>query len=291
MNLHPTHHTHGARWPLAVAAWRLAAIWLLAPAICAAQPQATFSGTAYAKTRHTIVYTGQVRGVPGTAIEGLLTQCNGIREMYYGLPPVRPPDDVLAGLDTTTHEKFIDTNRALTLIVGQVLLLPDMRRWLADRSATASTGQPPAVPPDCAAYRLAEQKSGTLWRDGRRYDLRFATSKAIGNSAAQAFTQRPLATAQQWASSPVSTKLGQTCREVDSPSATSLLVSGGKTCIWDHFPYAAFLNWPFALSGEIRLGPGGGLTETIELLEIRHGDTIPAGVFDVPAGFDVKLTN
>ena len=89
----------------------------------------------------------------------------------------------------------------------------------------------------------------------------------------------------------MSTKLGQACREVDSPPATSPLVAGGKTCIWNHFPCASFLNWPFALSGEVMLGPGGGLTETIELIEVRPGEAIPAAVFDIPAGFDVKLTN
>lgn len=65
----------------------------------------------------------------------------------------------------------------------------------------------------------------------------------------------------------------------------------GKTCVRDAFPYAAILNWPFAVSGEVRLGPAGWLTETIELLDVRRGQPIAASVFGIPTGFNVTETN
>lgn len=150
-------------------------------------PSATpnaFVGTAYLKTRNTVLYDGKTSGLARDTFQALVDQCNSFRSGYYGLAPVSPSEATLASIDVSIHEKFFDTNKALTLITGTGLELPDVQRWLKEFNVTAKTGAIPPVPINCAEVKVSDYKNGTLWRDGIRYDLRFNTSKAIGNKGA-----------------------------------------------------------------------------------------------------------
>ena len=241
-----------------------------------------FAGTAYLKTRNTVLYNGKVVGLARDAFQGQVDLCNGLRSSSYGLAPVSPSEATLASLDVSVHEKFFDTNKALTLITGTGLELVDMQRWLKEANAIVASGAYPAVPMNCAEVKVSESKSGTLWRDGIRYDLRFNTSRAIGNKAADG--KVALATESQFAALPADKVAGQTCREVAAPAGT---LTDGKSCIWDAFPYVAYLNWPFALSARIQFGASTALVETIVPIEARRNQAIAATVFDIPAGFTV----
>lgn len=247
---------------------------------------ASFNGTAYLKTSNTVLYDGKTYGLARLAVQGLIDQCNEFRKGAYGLPPVSPPESVLAALDVLVHEKYFDTNKALTVITGSGLDLVDMRRWLSDLKATMSLGKPPSVPPNCAQFKLGEIRNGTLWRDGLVYQLRYNTHKALARQASRAPAPPRLAVAFEDA--PKSTHLGQSCREVVAPDDLSPAMSPeSRPCIWDLFPYISYLNWPFVLSGRVQYGPMRGMFETIVPIAVDHGQSIPASVFEIPAGFSV----
>ncbi len=241
-----------------------------------------FAGTAYLKTRQTVLYDGKTYGLARDTFQGLVDLCNGLRLSTYDLAPVSPPEATLASIDVSIHEKFFDTNKALTLITGTGLELPDLQRWLNESKVSVETGNYPAVPMNCAEVKVSERKTGTLWRDGIKYDLRFDTSKAIGNKVAD--DKVVLLPATQFAALPFDKFAGQTCREV--PPLAGTLVDG-KACIWDAFPFVKYLNWPFAFSGRVQFGPTPGLIETIVPLEVKRNHGIPASVFEIPAGFTV----
>ena len=245
-----------------------------------------FAGTAYLKTRNSVLFDGKTTGLARDAFQALVDQCNGFRASYYDLAPVSPSEATLASIDVSIHEKFFDTNKALTLITGTGLELVDLQRWVKELTASAKTGAIPAVPPNCAEVKVSESKNGTLWRDGIKYDLRFSTSKAIGNKAADG--KVVLSTESQFAALPADKFAGQTCREVAAPAGT---LADGKSCIWDAFPHVAFLNWPFAFSGRVQFGPTPGLVETIVPIEVKRNHAIAASVFEIPAGFSVTPPN
>ena len=245
-------------------------------------PTGAFAGTAYLKTQNTVLYNGKTYGLARDGVQGLVDQCNGFRSLFYDLPPVSPPEATLAKLDVSVHEKYFDTDKALTLITRTGVELPDLQRWLKEAAVTVPPGTHPAVPMNCAEVRVDETKSGTLWRDGIRYDLRFNTRRAIGNKYFD--DKLPLATASEFAAFPAGKFVGQTCREVTGPGGTLI---DGKSCIWDIFPFVRYLNWPFALSGRIQFGPSAELVETIEPIEAARNQTIAASVFEIPAGFAV----
>ena len=74
-------------------------------------------------------------------------------------------------------------------------------------------------------------------------------------------TRLALATADEFVAFPGDVFLGQSRRQVAGPGG---VLVDGQTCIWDAFPFVRYLNWPFALSGQIRFGPGTPrLVETI----------------------------
>ena len=244
-------------------------------------PTGAFAGTAYLKTQNTVLYNGKTYGLARGGVQGLVDQCNDFRSLFYDLPPVSPPEATLAKLDVSVHEKYFDTDKALTLITRTGVELPDLQRWLAEFGNGPAL---PAVPLDCAEVRVSESNLGTLWRDGNKYDLRFNTRQAIGNKRAD--TKLALATEAVFLAFPADLFLGQSCRQVSGlPSA----FTDGKSCIWDTFPFVGYLNWPYALSGEIQFGPTPGLTETIKPLEVARGKAIAASVFEIPAGFTVTL--
>jgi hypothetical protein len=249
----------------------------------------SFEGTAYLKTRHTLANEGKGHGLGQAAAQVLVDQCNAFRRLHHGLPPVSPPDDTMRSADVFILERYIDVDKALTIRTGHVVNLPDMLRWLADYQSSAASGGIPSVPPDCAAVRSNETKSGTLWRDGIKYTLLFAERKATGVRAAP--VKRPLLSAERdFLALPTQTHLGQTCHEVTTPAGPGgALAFAGKTCIWDRFPFVAYLNWPFALSGRIQVGPDRWLHETIEALAFERDHAIAPAVFQVPPGFSVSV--
>lgn len=51
------------------------------------------------KTSNTVLYDAKTYGLARLAVQGLIDQCNGFRKGAYGLPPVSPPESVLAALD------------------------------------------------------------------------------------------------------------------------------------------------------------------------------------------------
>ena len=210
---------------------------------------------------------------------------NGIRDLYYHLPPILPSDATMASLDVTIEEKYFDTDKALTLITTKVGTMPDSKRWVDEFSATDSV---PAVPPDCTDVRVNEIKTGTLWRDGVKYVLHFYTLKASARRLRDPDAKVALATESEYLAFPAKSYGGQICHEVPAPSGSA---AANTACMWDRFPYAGYLNWPFALSGRIQfgpdVGPGATLFQTIETLVVERDKAIATTVFDVPAGFSV----
>lgn len=249
-------------------------------------PAEAFAGTAYLKTTNTVLYNGKTEGLARRAFQAQVDQCNGLRALYYGLPAVSPSEPTLASLDVSVHEKYFDTNKALTLITGTGLELTDVQRWLNEAAVTAAAGTYPAVAMDCAAVRVAESKSGTLWRDGMKYELRFDTRKALGSKSAD--TRLALAPASEFLAFPADIFLGQSCREVSAPAGA---LANGKSCIWDAFPYVSYLNWPFALSGQVQFGASTTLVEAIVPVAAERGQAIAASVFEIPAGFTTTLSD
>lgn len=253
------------------------------PAASPAPPSVDpFTGTAYLKTRRTILHSGKSYGPARSVSQGLVDQCNFFRDVYYKLPAISPPEDVMASLDVNVEERYLDSDKALTITTRSHIDIPDSERWFSDLGISA-TGEPPAVPLDCAVRR-SEYKTGTLWRDGIVYELRFETAKAIGTR--RSGTLPPPMTNDEFLALPSNSYLGQTCREV---TPAEPLFAGEHACMWDLFPYVAHLNWPFALSGSLRFGIGDGFVETIETLAIEHGMAIAPSVFEIPAGLSVTI--
>ena len=241
-----------------------------------------FNGTAYLKTTNTLRYTNKPYGLSGAVGRAMVNQCNGIRQGFYRLPPVSPNELVIAALDVKTEEKFFDTNKALTLITGEMANIPDLERWKTDQKSLLSSGQLPANPPDCSKLKPLPVRNGTLWRDGVIYTLRYDTSKAIGRKV----TARPPPAGFKAAfdAAVPTLVLGQTCREI---VGTADMAPGSRSCIWDLFPYVSYLNWPFVLSGRIPYGFIPDLIETIVPVTIEHDRAIPASTFEIPPGFTV----
>lgn len=263
----------------------LACLALLGETGIAAEPAASspaaesFVGTAYQKAHHTVWLTGKSYGMAQMTARMLVAQCHAI----VGASPASPPENVLIDLDVRTHEKFFDTDKALTLISGHGLELTDMMRW----SREARTGALPS-PPDCGAYKLVEVRSGTLWRDGTRYLLRHATSKALSSRGPSVYAKRVLSSDDEWSRAPVDQVMGQRCRQVSTPPTTAPFFTGGSTCIWERFAHVGYLNWPFALSGHVDF-VGKTLVDTIETVDVWSDRSIPPSVFEIPSGFTVTV--
>lgn len=254
----------------------------------ATAPAGSFTGTAYLKTRNTVHVNGKEYGVARMGVQTLVDQCNGMREVFYGLPAVLPSEAKMASLDVSIHEKYFDTDKALTLITAKSAELPDLQRWTGEAVAISKSGSYPGVPPDCSDMHEKELRSGTLWRDGVKYRLDFNTSKAIASRMPDPDAKMELATESEYLSFPTNSYGGQTCREVPPPPG---LTSATTACMWDRFPFMSYLNWPFMLKGRIQFGPDTGpdstLFETVETLVVERDGLIVPLLFDVPAGFKV----
>lgn len=264
----------------------LGAAGVRAQVLPAAAPKVVFAGTAYAKTRSSWHYADKTVGPTRMAFDAQIDLCNSMRRSA-GLPETRPPESALAALDVTTKEKYFATDRALTLVTGSLLVLTDLRRFLEQSKASPGA----AAPPDCALLSVSPIKTGTLWRDGVRYELHFKDGKAFGTRSRTVDAQRTLMPQDEWDHLPRTRLVGQTCREIPPPPVPSPLLPTGKSCIWDLFPFVGYLNWPFALSGDTGLSPTGGLVESIEPIDAWSGRTIDPPTFDVPAGMKVIITD
>lgn len=233
--------------------------------------------TASIKLQRVTRLEGQDRGPARAALDALVEGCNGIRQSLYGLPPVAPPAEALARLDRRMVEKFYAGDRAATYITATGLDLVDFKRWSAEARGTTK----PDAAPDCTKHALKEDRTGTIWRDGRRIQLRFDTRRAMSLAAPQDFTPRPLPGA--FDSLPVRFIGGQDCREVSAPALVEF--AGGKACLWAVFPFAARLNLPWALDAERTFGMPGKTIETDTLVDVQRNPAIDAKVFEVPGDF------
>ena len=241
-----------------------------------------FATTAYLKTSVTTSSIGQTVGPSRSGTQAIVDQCNSARSLEYSLPAAVPTEAVMSSLDVGITEKWFDTDKALTTISGNVGDLPDMQRWTEELATAAASGTLPSVPPDCSAVRVQTVKPGTLWRDGVRYTLNYATLKAVGTSGGD--TQTPLLDDATFRALPVANFIGQSCRVI--PATGNITTTA---CAWDILPDISYLNWPYMLNGSVPFG--AGLMQTIYALDATHGQAIAPTTFDIPAGFTVSMTN
>lgn len=256
-----------------------AALLAMRPAV-AAPPAVEIVGTASIKLQRITRLEGQERGPARVAVDALVDGCNGIRQSMYGLPPVAPPADALSRLDRRIVEKYFAGDRAATYITTTGLELVDFKRWSA---AARGADKPP--PPDCAKHELHDNRSGTIWRDGRRIQLRFDTRRAVSQPAPQDFTVRPLPAPVPVETLPSAVVGGQPCREVVAPTLVEF--AGGKACLWAVFPFASYLNLPWALSAERSFGMPGKMIDTDTLIDAQRNRAIDTQLFEVPRDFSL----
>lgn len=252
---------------------------LLAVATAHAAPD-PWTGTAYLRQEVRHSFEGQPRGLARQTFEGLLAQCNLTRKAS-GAPENRPSEDLMAGLDIETVERFFDNGRAATRRQGYGLELTDMRRWMDERAA--HPGSAPATPPDCSVARKVEIRSTLLWKDGVRYELR-ADRKGSGLRRHPSLTARPMAVPLVEGSKDL--VHGEPCVRV----AAGGPVAKGDSCLWTRYPLQEYLNFPWALSAHRVVGMGPQpMVEDVRTLELTVGRPSPAGVFDVPADYAIKV--
>jgi hypothetical protein len=243
----------------------------------------SFVGNAYLKTTNTVLFDGKTYGLAREAVQAQVDQCNGVRQLYYKLGAVSPAEAAMAAADTFVHEKYFAIDKALTVITGTVLTLPDMQRWLKQLSSVGASGYP-AVPPDCSQVTANPHRNGTLWRDGLVYQLRYDAKKASGLKASTVPTR--YVSSDRFMNFAAGSEAGQTCREV---VGVTDLAPTSHACVWDLFPYAAYLNWPFALSGRVQFGPDAQQFETIVAVTAQRGVAFQPSIFEIPAGFTVTV--
>ncbi|MDL5031298.1 hypothetical protein QRD43_05195 [Pelomonas sp. APW6] len=237
-------------------------------------------GTAYLRQEIRHTFEGQTYGLGRQTLEGLVALCNVVRR-EAGLPETHPPEDLMAGLDTETVERYFDNGRALTRRQGYGLVLPDMRRWMDERTARPTVI--PAVPPDCSVTRKVDNTSTLLWKDGIRYELR-ADGKGSGHRRHATLSPRPLGPTPE-GSGPDNVH-GQPCLRVRVSSP----VAKGDSCLWTGYPLQEYLNFPWALASHRVIGMGPQpLVEDVRTLEMTVGRASPRGLFELPADVDIKI--
>lgn len=244
---------------------------------------ADFNGTAYIKVRRVSTLEGQEKGLARITMEGLIGTCNNMRESFYSLPPVSPDAALLAKLDEQVVQKYFEVDHAATYVTGHLMKLTDFQRWTQEQR---SNPKPPA-PPDCAKHALTEHKTGWIWRDGIKYQLTFAQKRAVGLSGSSDFNARIIAPQRDFDANPMNMFDGQGCREVVAATAE---YADGTACIWTAFPFAAFLNLPWALKAERRLGIPQKLKQVDTLIRIERNRAIDKYVFEVPSDFKLTVT-
>lgn len=256
----------------------LAAAGLLASPIAhAADPMA---GTAYLRQEYRHSFEGQPRGLARQTVEGLVAQCNQMRKAA-GASETQPSEELMAGLDVETVERYYDNGRALTRRQGYTLELTDMRRWMAERAA--NPGVLPATPPDCSLTRKVDIVNTLLWKDGVRYELR-SDKKGSGNKRHATLTPRPMAVPAD----------DDSKDKVHGESCVRLHVGGpigkGDSCLWTRFPLQEYLNFPWALESRRVIGMGPQpMVEVVRTLELTVGRPSPRGLFELPADYSIKV--
>ncbi len=254
-----------------------AGLTLTAAALAGPEP---WVGTAYLRQEIRHTFEGQTYGLGRQTFEGLVAQCNLARK-EAGLPEVRPPEALMAGLDVETVERYFDNGRALTRRQAYGLVLTDMRRWMDERSARPAVL--PAVPPDCSVTRKVDSISTLLWKDGIRYELR-ADRKGSGSRRHASLTPRPMGPAPE-GSSPDSVH-GQPCLRVRVSSP----IGQGDSCLWTGYPLQDYLNFPWALASHRVIGMGPQpMVEDVKTLEMTVGRASPRGLFELPADVDIRI--
>lgn len=237
-----------------------------------------YAGTAYLKVQRTTHATGGGPGLARAGVQGLVDLCNTYRNDAYGLPAQQPDEALMAGLDVQTIERFYDNGKAADKVSGYGLDVYDLQRWLDEYKAG---GTLPATPPDCSAVKKGEFTSGTLWRDGVKYDLRYDTKRAFGSSTSATLTPTAIDSDDKVAAWPKKTVLGESCSIASGPAIPTNLVQ----CLWDRFPAKAWLNLPWALESS-----GGAGQEVRDIaLVVESNKPLPAGAVDIPAGFTTKV--
>lgn len=240
-----------------------------------------YAGTAYLKVQITTLANGGGPGLARSGMEAMVDQCNSFRNSFYGLPPVRPEETLMAGLDIEVVERFYDNHKAAEARTAYHLRLTDFERWKAELETV--TVDWPATAPDCAATQKVEanQQTTDLWRDGIRYELRHDSKQAFGRRNHISFKEVELGTASEVAAWPKRTVMGQSCSVASLPARPTL----DGACLWDRFPAKAYLNLPWVLEST-----GGVIQEvSITTLALEHDKPLPAGVFDIPPGFTEKV--
>jgi len=218
---------------------------------------------------------------PGrSAIEVLLAACNGFRRKFYELESQQIAAGVLARVDRQRVEHYLRNGSAATYVTGTVLELPDMNRWTAE-AARSTTGKV-QIPPDCSRYIEHEHRSGTLWRDGVVWQLDFTARRAVGTRRAADFTPQPLPLPVPFDNLPEKQLAGASCREVTAPAGGFL---AGKSCLWTAFPATRFLNLPWPLRAETRLGLRSRMLQVDQVVLAERNGVLEPGLFEVPAGF------
>lgn len=256
----------------------LLCVWPTIPEyVAAAEPD--FNGTAYLKLRRVTVFDGQDIGPQRNAIMALVAACNNVRSGFYQLPAVQPQESLLADLDTQIVEKYFANDRAATYVTGSVLDLTDYVRWMRESRGPAK----PAAPPDCAAATSHQNRSATLWVDGVKYQLRFDSRSSLRQPPGVDFTARSLLPRPAFEQLPRNDVAGQECREVSAPPLLEFM--GGRACIWTAFPYAAWLNFPWALRSERSFGMPRKLRQTDTALAVERNRRVDAKVFRSPEDF------
>jgi hypothetical protein len=240
-----------------------------------------YAGTAYLKVQVTTHAKDGGPGLGRAAIQAGVDQCNEVRRSRYALPAQQPDDATMAGIDVQTVERFFDNGKAAETNTGYTLKLYDYLRWTND--LTAGAGTDPKTPPDCSAVQKVDIKSGTLWLDSVKYDLRFDTQQAIGTRGSSSFTPTAIDTDDKVAAWPKKTVLGETCLVASGPSIPTSTVA----CLWDRFPAKTYLNLPWALESTA----GTAQDVRIVALELQRDKALPAGAVAIPAGFTTKVSD
>ena len=197
------------------------------------------------------------------------------RARHGGIDPA-----VLASVDRQRVDHYLSNGSAVTYVTGTRLELPDMNRWTAE-AARSTTGKV-EVPPDCGRFIAHEHRTATLWREGVVWQLDFTSRRAVGTRRAVDFTRRPLPLPSPFESLPTQLLAGQTCRAVTVPANGFL---AGKSCLWTAFPASRYLNLPWPLHAETRLGLPGRMLQVDHVVLAERNGVLEPGLFDIPAGF------
>lgn len=240
-------------------------------------------GTGYIKQEQRNLLAGKSYGMARAAAMGQFDLCNQYRK-GYGLAPALPSEEVLAGMDTLTIERYYDSGQALNRSSGYTLEPSDLQRWLKDLAASKD-GTPPAVPPDCALYTRRDIVTGALWTGGVQYSLG-SDKKATGTRKADSLTARDVLKPEEVALLKP-TKVGAESCQLSS-ATTALGVS--TACFSTRFPLKTYLNWPWVLEGKTYSGSGDTVSVTeLKTVDVSFGKASPAGLFRVPDGYTVVM--